>query len=297
MAVSDFTCNKDARVASSGGSNMGSGTSDGLPYGTYSGYKYRTLLGFSVNMAGWTSITQALLYVKSSNQIHVAFGSDPTFVAHRIQAAWSEGSSSGLSTGNAVVYGGPSAAAANAIQKDAPTTENTWTSVDVTAMMRDVLAGAPFYGIRLIGTDNSSVESGSAANVGEIYSRESGSGTAYLHITYETNRAPNAPTVSSPSVDGNGLSGTQTPTFNVNMTDPDGNAINNYNWQIDDNADFSSPIQDVYGGAAGASGVTVGVVPAALPRGGTYYFRVRAADVTVWGGPPPFRSRLPRSPP
>ena len=55
--TTNFTCNKDARIASSGRHEMGSGTSDGLPYGTYSGYKYRALLGFSINMAGWTSIT------------------------------------------------------------------------------------------------------------------------------------------------------------------------------------------------------------------------------------------------
>jgi len=282
--TTNFTCNKDARIAQSGSTELGSGTSDGLPYGTYSGYKYRVLLGFSINMAGWTSITTAELYYKSSNQIHVAFGSDPTLVAQRITGSWSEGSSSGLSASNSVIYPGPSVTGTNQVQDDAPTGENTWGVVNVTAMMRDVLAGGAFYGIRLIGTDNSSVESGSSSNVGEIYSRESGSGTAYLKITYETNRAPNVPTVSSPSVSG-GLSGSDTPTFDVNMTDPDGNAINQFNWQIDDNADFSSPIQDVYSGSpVGASGITVGVVPAALARGGTYYFRARAADVSVWGG-------------
>jgi hypothetical protein len=78
--TTNFTCNKDARVAQSGSTEMGSGTSTGLPYGTYSGYKYRSFLGFSINMAGWTSITIAELHYKSSNQIHVAFGSDPTFV-------------------------------------------------------------------------------------------------------------------------------------------------------------------------------------------------------------------------
>ena len=286
MPVTNFTCNKDARIARRESDNYdsGAGTGAGLAYGLYSGYRYRALLGFSINMAGWTSITSAVLNYKSSNQINVAFGSDPTMLVQRLSAAWSEGSAASLSSSNAVVYPGPGAYSTNQVEEDAPTGENTWGAVDITAMMRDALAAGVFHGVRILGSTNTPGESDSATNVGEIYSRESGSGTAYITINYETNRAPDAPSISSPDVANGGLVGTTTPALHVYMTDPDGNAINNYHWQIDDNADFSSPIQDVYPGAAGASGVTAVVVPAALARGGTYYFRAQAADVSVWGG-------------
>ena len=58
-----FPVTKDARVARRESDNWdaGSGSSDGLPMGLYSGYRYRILLGFSINMTGWTSITSAVL--------------------------------------------------------------------------------------------------------------------------------------------------------------------------------------------------------------------------------------------
>ena len=83
------------------------------------------------------------------------------------------------------------------------------------------------------------------ANVGEIYSRESGSGTAYLQDHLRDEPGTRCADRHQPRCRQGGLSGTPTPTFNVTMTDPDGNAINQLNWQIDDNADFSSLIQDV----------------------------------------------------
>jgi hypothetical protein len=281
----DFGVTKDTRIARRESDNWdaGSGASPGLPYGLYSGYRYRALLGFSINFAGWTSIVSATFNYKTSDQINVAFGSDPTMLIQRITGAWSEGTQSSLSASNASIYPGPSVTATNQVQEDAPTGENTWGAADITNILRDAMTTGVFHGIRILGSTNSSVESDSSANVGEIYSREGGS-DAYIRVVYETNRAPNAPTVSSPDVANGGLCGSVTPTLNVNMTDPDGNAINNYRWQIDDNADFSSPIQDVTVGSGGANGFTAAVVPAALARGGTYYFRAQAADVSVWGG-------------
>ena len=280
--VANFTCNKDSRTAVSGGTNLGAGVGNGLPYGAYSGYTYRSFLGFSINMAGWTGINYAILHYRTSNQIYIAFGSDPTFDIARVTTAWSEGSSSSMSASNAIVYPGPTAAGVPVIS-DAPTAENTWGAADITQIMRDVLGGAAFTGLRLRGVNNDGSQATSATQTGEIYSRESGS-AAYIEISYETNRPPDAPTIASTDVDGTtGLTGLQSPALKFTLTDPDGNNLAQYRWQIDDNSDFSSPIQDVTVPGTFANGSVQTVNPAALARGGTYYVRVQAADASVWG--------------
>jgi hypothetical protein len=281
----DFTVTKDTRIARRESDNWdaGSGTSPGLPYGLYSGYRYRALLGFSINFAGWTSITSALFYYKTSDQISVAFGSDPTMLIQRLSAAWSEGTQSGLSASNATIFPGPGAYSTNQVEEDAPTAENTWGVADITAMMRDAMAAGVFHGIRILGSTNTPGESDSAANVGEIYSREGGS-DAYIRITYETNRAPNQPTIASSDVSG-GLTASLTPTFVASVSDPDtGDVIDNVHWMLSTVADFSTLVEDVYHTPLSIpnTGGTDNYTPAPLTRGVTYYVRVAAGDGEVW---------------
>jgi hypothetical protein len=277
MASATWTCNKDARIASS---NLGAGASNFNPFGAYSGYQYRTLLGFSGSMAGWVTITGATLHYRMSTQYYVAFGSSPTGLFQRITGAWSEGSSSGMSTSNAVTYPGPAVTDTNRVSNNFPTSEGAWATTDITAMMRDVLAGGVFNGIRIIGW-NGSAESGSASDVGEIYSREGGS-APYITFSYTTNTAPGAPTVASSGVT-SGLSGSQTPPLAFTLTDPDADVLTQYRWQIDNNSDFSSPAQDLTVSGSFASGSVQTVTPAALTRGTTYYVRAQAYDGQVWG--------------
>lgn len=279
-----FPVTKDARIARRESDNWdaGSGKSTGLPYGLYSGYRYRTLLGFSINMSGWTSITSATLKYRSSNQIAVAFGSDPTFRVDRITTSWSEGSSDGLSASNAVIYPGPSISTTNNVIEDAPTAENTWGAVSITAMMRDVLAGSAFQGLRIIGCDNSGVESDSSANVGEIYSREQGS-DAYIEIVYETNQAPNTPVITVAGESG-GIVNDLNPDLSFTLDDPDsGDVLTQYQWQVASDSAFTTLLDDHTVAGSFAQGTVINVATVALTRGQTVYARARAYDGTVWG--------------
>jgi hypothetical protein len=284
MPTTNFPVTKDACIARRESDNydQGKGTSSGLAFGLYAGYRYRTLLGFSINMSGWVSITDAKLHYRTSSQISVAFGSSPEVHWSRITEAWSEGSSSGLSASNAVIYPGPATTGTNSADDSLPTSEGTWTYRTVTAMMQDVLAGSPFYGIRGIAWDGSA-ESNSSSDVGEIYSREQGS-DAYLEITYTTNRAPNAPTLAVTGQDGAGVVASQTPNIGITITDPDaGDNLTQYQWQVANNTAFTTPVNDTTVSGSWASGSVVNAVPSTLTRGTTYYARARAYDGTSWG--------------
>lgn len=279
MAIKTFYVTKDARVARRESDNWdsGSGTSDGLPFGLYGGYRYRVLLGFSVNMAGWTAINSATLHYRTSNQIHVAFGSDPTIKWQRLTASWSEGGNSGLSASNAVIYPGPAATAANEVIDDAPTTESTWGTASITAMMRDVLAGGAFYGVRGIGVNNDGTESDAASQVGEIYSREQGS-DAYITIDYETNTAP---TVGVPAIVGasGGIVNDTTPDVSLLITDNDGDNIASYRIQVSTINTFASTVVDqTVAGPWATPATRVFTCPVTLTRGATYYVRALATD-------------------
>jgi hypothetical protein len=276
MATATWTANKDTTTADNG-TSLGAGAQNYLPIGNYSGYNYRALIAFAYSFAGIISIESAILHMRVSDQNKVAFGSDPDIDFYRLTSAFTEGSATSLSASNATTRANEPGTGAHAGPFDVSTTQNAWVTFDITNILQNALSLGVFYGLSVRPNTNAT------SDVTEFWSRESG-GAPYIVVTYTTNRAPNVPTVSSPDVANGGLVGTTTPTLNVNMTDPDGDAINQFNWQIDDNSDFSSPIQDVYSGSpVGASGITVGVVPAALSRGGTYYFRARAADVSVWG--------------
>ena len=277
MTTKTYYCSKDARIAQSGSTNMGSGTSDGLPFGTYSGYKYRFLLDFNVTMTGWTAINSATLHYRTTGGgIHVARGSDPEIRWYRVTESWSEGSSSGLSTGNAVVYPGPSATSTNAVNDQVSASDSpTWSSISITAMMRDALAAGAVYGFRGMAGDGGSGESTSSARVGEIYSRESGY-EAYLVVDYETNTPPTCTLTTS--VVG-GISGSQTPSISVVATDPQDDNITNVNLQISAVAGWATAeILNANATGSFASPTTQPFTIPTLTRGTTYYVRARATD-------------------
>lgn len=200
MATTTWNVSKDSRIAyrTSDGWEAGSGVSNGLPVGQYSGYRYRTLLGFSYSFSGMVTITSAILWMKTSSQIHVAFGSDPDVEVRRLTSSFSEGTSDALSASNAVTWANqPSAVNANMATWDVSTVESTWDSIDITALINDAFSAGTFYGLRL-----SSVVETSADDVTEFFSSEFGtSHDAYIVVTYTTNTAPNAPTSLFPTGD------------------------------------------------------------------------------------------------
>jgi len=271
MATTTITANKQCRTADNG-SNMGAGVGDYTPFGTYSGYNYRTFIGWSSpSWSGWTKITKATLYCRNSTQYYVAFGSSPSAYIDLITESWSEGSSSSLSTGNATVHPGPSTSSANRVSKNTGATEGAWWSADITGIINQAHPGT-FYGVRII------AQSTSAADVGEIYADDSSS-EPYIVIEYETNRVPNTPVVTEPPL---GLTLDTAPDFQFSASDPDaGNTLKNYDIQVALDSAFTSLVWNIATQTAGIAGWAVGPIAyagTALVPGTTYYYRVRVRD-------------------
>jgi hypothetical protein len=267
-------CNRDTRTARrvSDGWDAGSGTNDALPFGRYSGYDYRAFLGFyDYSMAGWTSIKGATLWLRTSSQVHVAFGSNPLGFVDRVIEAWSEGGSNGLSASNATVYPGPLVTAVNHATLNPPLGENTWFGVPISNILRDALAAGAFYGVRLSASDTS------ASHVGEVWAREQGSSyRAYITIEYETNRNPNTPTLTEPA--NNAVLTTDTPTFKATGSDPDGDPMSMYRLQIATDAGFSGLIYDTSPAAGPAWVVERPYGGPGFTQGITYYWRIAMYD-------------------
>ena len=97
----NFTIYKDHSVAG-GLVNYGNASDQHAPVGTHGSslWVFQQLMQFNLNYSGMASIVSATLYMKSTGQTHIAFGSSPTLRAKRITASWgnsggSEGSWSG----------------------------------------------------------------------------------------------------------------------------------------------------------------------------------------------------------
>lgn len=295
MATKTWVSNKSARVARRTSDNWdaGSGASDFLPVGLYSGYKYRTLIDFPEDWSGVVKITSAKLRLRTSTQFYVGFGSDPDIYVDRIDTSWSEGTSVSLSSSNAVVYPGPGVSTAERVSKDVSTSEQTWIEIDITDLIeaiaptsvkkRDGTPGgdATFHGVRLIAVDE-----GTATDVTEFYSDDTSSQPEIV-ITYSTNTLPGAPTLNSPV--GGAIVADTTPSLVFTHSDAQGDACSGWDLQVSTDPTFASVTHwDQPQQTTGISGNTVTVTYAgtALARGTTYYWRARTYDPTGWGSTP-----------
>ena len=276
MAQTTWVCNADARIATDGsGFNAGAGASPALPVGQYSGYTYHSLLAFAHNIGSLNVIDKAVLWLRTSDQYYISFGSDPDVLVDRITGSWGEGSSSGLSESNAVKYPGPPIVITERVTRDISTETNTWISIDITALIRAAKTAGQFYGVRL------APETSSASDVTEFWAREKGSSyRAYIVVDYTNNRAPNAPSLTTP-VAGARFATTATPTFTGTGSDPDAG---------DTPANFEVQVHSSTVGDAGSLVWTSGLIATsswsfsrayggpALGQGSSYYWRARFTD-------------------
>jgi len=108
-----------------------------------------------------------------------------------------------------------------------------------------------------------------------VYSYDYGTGYyPTLEVTYTTNNPPDAPTLDSPSADERFDIG-ESVTFTWIFNDPDsGDSQSAYQFQLDDNSDFSSPIIDT-GKVSSSSTSTTQTLPSTV---GKYYWRVKTWD-------------------
>ena len=279
MPTTTWNVNKDARIADNGGTSLGAGASDYNPVGLYSGFLYRTLLGFSYSFAGMTAITSAILHMKTSTQFYVAFGSDPDIYVARLTSSWSEGTAVSLSGSNAVEWSNqPSHTNTNRALVDVPTTETTEFTVDITNLIKDAFSTGTFYGLKLYAFDE-----GSSAEVTEIWAREgSTSNDPWIVVTYDTNTAPNAPTSLSPS--GGEVVNSLTPTFTGSFSDPDaGDTLSGFQIIVyeNDGTTLKWDSGTLVGSGTSFSKVYAG---AALTGNTNYKWKARTKDQDgVWG--------------
>lgn len=281
MATTTWNCNKDA-VTADNGTSLGAGAMDYLPIGNYAGYDYRAFLGFSYSFSGMVSITSAILHMKTTGQVKVAFGSDPDVDIRRINGTWSEGTATSLSGSNAIERSNEPGVTGSTVTWDITTSENTWDTVDITTIIQEAFAATDFDGLRLVAATSAT------SDVTEFYSREYGSNDAYIVVTYTTNTLPSAPTLGSPSAGATAQS--LTPTFTFTHNDAESDACASYDIQVSTDSTFVSVTHwngsNLTSGISGDN-ISVAYAGSALSNNTAYYWRARTNDGTgdgTWTG-------------
>lgn len=235
------------------------------------------LLKFSLDFSGVISITSAKLWLKTTSDVHVNTTSQSMRI-RRITSAWSEhGGSEGNWSGSPEY---PSTTTSGQKTLTVGGAASTWSSYDITTIVQAWFGGSTNHGIELF-IDPSGH---SPPVTTEFHSGDaSASNRPYIELTYTTNTAPSAPTLTAPA-DGSRQT-TGTPTFQFSHNDAEGDALASYDLQVDNNSDFSSPIWDASNQVAGISGNSVSraYAGAALTRGTVYYWRCRTNDGTADG--------------
>ena len=293
MATTVWYANKDARIArrNSDGWSAGAGASSYMPVGYYSGYLYRSLIGFNYSFSGMVTITSAILTLRTSGQYYVAFGSDPDVYVRRLTSSWSEGTSVALSGTNAVEWSNqPSADPTNATgtPKDVTTSENATVTIDVTNLIQAAKSAGTFYGLQVIAvSDNGST--GGSDDITEFYTRET-SYDPYITVTYTTNQPPTSPTSMTPT-GGSLVVNDTSPQLQFTHNDPDGDAPVRFDVQVynttGNNASIGSLAWSTYDNTSDlVNPITVST--GTLTAGNWYAWRARTADATsgdgAWSG-------------
>lgn len=171
-----YVASSDALIAlTSGGAKYGAGAANTLPVGSWSGWQYRGLVQFPT--IPWTKIRavrSATLNLRTTTQVRVGFGSSPKCQVRRITGTWSAGSSSSPSSGNAVVWPGPTTTTSGAVTSSLPTGQNVDRAIRVDNLVRawapSSIGGSGAYqrGLALYEA------SGSTSNTGEVWPVEQG---------------------------------------------------------------------------------------------------------------------------
>lgn len=158
-----YIATSDALLAlTSGGARYGAGGASTIPVGGWSGWTYRGVIAFPA--IPWTkvrAVVSATLNLDTTTQVRVGFGSSPKLEVRRITQSWSAGSSSSPSSGNAVVWPGPSTTDTGKVVASMPTAQNAAKGIRVDAIARSWAptsvggTAAPQYGLMLRETSSS----------------------------------------------------------------------------------------------------------------------------------------------
>lgn len=296
MAHKILPISADSLIVHSSSANMGAGAGAHLPVGLYSGYIFRALLKFSLDWSSVSKIAGATLFIRISDQNHLAFGSSPRVSVYRNTTSWSEGTyscESGYSTGNASVYPGPSVASSFISTGILSTAQNAWVAIDITGYLNawapasvQASDGSPGAAVANYGIQIRSYDEASSSRTTEFWSRNTTS-DAYIDLSYETNQPPGTPTLGNPS--GTLPSGTS-PVFNFSAVDPDpGDTLASYDIHVSSDPTFAAVTHWNVNRSTNIVGWSVTGLAyggTALTPGTTYYWRVRVHDAA--GGSSPF---------
>jgi len=219
-----YTCSKDASARD--GSVGWSGWDDHHPCGMGSA-KYKSFVYFPINFSGMTSIVSATLKLTghragSGNHVYGnASQSGRILLVRRMTSDWGEGTDRGESiwssneswnyTNRATAY------TTSGQTSHACTTygEGVVMSINVLDIVNAWYSGSNNYGFCLNNNDMTTVGDGL-----EFYARHVSGKKPELTIVYETNTAPTAPSLSTPTI---GAVTTTSPTFTATMNDADAN--------------------------------------------------------------------------
>jgi hypothetical protein len=251
-------------------------------------YTFRAYLRFTLDFSGMVSISSAILYMRTTGEVHVGRGSGPTIRVRKLtatlnntQGSSAEGSWSGSASPHAWVSSTTTdqSAATNMVDAD-----NTWDTVDITAIAQAWLAGGTNYGIEVKAENE-----GTEADTWEFYSKDS-SYDPYVLVTYTTNTAPTSPIEMTPT--GGAIASSLTPTLHFKHADPQSDDMSSYDLQVSTDSTFASVTHwNISAQTTGKSGTPPNVVVdrtyagTGLTNGSTYYWRARTKDPGGLTGP------------
>jgi hypothetical protein len=252
-----------------------------LPVGTWSGTRYRSIVRFALPPWGaWVGITSATLKLKTTDFAHVGPRNSSIRVLREgtgsggqwTGASGTQNCNNGFSSSNASQWADFNPVSANLVQFQSGTTENSWKSIDVTAMVKDYFASKATVSVvtfvldQLDNTDYS-----------EFWSDDSTGNEPTLTIVYSDAAPPNAPTLGYPAA--GATIKEQNPLFTWTHSATGG----------DPQLEAEITIWDAAGTTIVAGPTIIpGAVfsyqyPANLPRHANYQWTVRTKDVSGYG--------------
>jgi hypothetical protein len=161
--VSYVSTKSGVAYKSSGGAYYGNGADDYLSVGYYAGTRTRSCIQFPIDWGdfpGFIRVKKAVMTLRTTGQVRVAFGSDPRFYCKRITESWNEGSTTypNDANGGQLVWPGPAATSSGQVLKDIGTSENNDITVTITDIAQGWKDSGHNYGLRLMSAneDNSS---------------------------------------------------------------------------------------------------------------------------------------------
>ncbi|RLE47326.1 MAG: hypothetical protein DRJ18_03395, partial [Candidatus Methanomethylicota archaeon] len=259
-ASPDTNCNAD-----------GNGLSIACASPKYPDVIRRTYLEFDISPIGQAVVQKVILSLYVWGGTNYVLHPMDVYV-ERVIGSWSE---TGITWNNQPAVTTENRATLTAL----PQTNFWWNNSINPALVQDAInEGSSTVSLRIRYAEESGHE---YYVVWNFWDREHDGYDPVLYIEYTPNTAPNAPTLNNPAASAR-FNPSASVTFTWTFSDPDGHTQGAYQFQLDDNSDFSSPIIDT-GKVSSSSTSHTATLPSTV---GKYYWRVRVWDsygaVSAW---------------